>query len=438
MASVLAQEPGSPAFASGSLIAVKAEDPPGVNMTDVPHRIDVVSVDEALSTTRAVRRRLDLERPVDHQILLDCIDVAEQAPSGGNQGSRRWLVVTDGALKEQLAQLYLVSAGQWMIQAHAAIAGTGHHQERVMASAAYLAQHLAEVPAIVIPTIIGVHDGSGRPGLFDSVIQSVWSFCVALRARGLGTAWTTAVLSRQEDIAALLNIPEGMTPIAMIPVAWTKGTDFRRAPRYPAREITYFDGFARTWQHGPSDPVRHADGPGTVVEVDIKAPLAAVWRHVTDISFGARASEEFVGARWADGFDGPALGAQFIGSNSHRAIGDWDVRCFVDRCEEHREFGWVTSDPENPGAQWRFELAAIAGSTRLRYRVVLGPGPSGITAAIAQMPDKEPRILARRIDEHRANMQRVVDAIRFAAQADAGVSRAARETSAMRPPLSSG
>ena len=87
------------------------------------------------------------------------------------------------------------SAGQWMIASYEKLEGTGHPQEKVMASAAHLAQHLSEVPAIVIPTIIGVHDGSGRPGLFDSVIQSTWSFCVALRACGLGSAWTTDIVS---------------------------------------------------------------------------------------------------------------------------------------------------------------------------------------------------------------------------------------------------
>ena len=89
-----------------------------------------------------------------------------------------------------------------------------------MQSAAHLAEHLAEVPAIVIPTIIGVHDGSGRPGLFDSVIQSVWSFCVALRARGLGTAWTTAILAKRDELRDVLGVPESNTQIAMIPVAW--------------------------------------------------------------------------------------------------------------------------------------------------------------------------------------------------------------------------
>ncbi len=379
--------------------------------------IDVASVDKALMTTRAVRRRLDMGRPVDQQILLDCIDVAEQAPSGGNQGSRRWIIVTDQRVKDRMAEIYMESAGEWMIQAHERIAGTGHPQERVMASAAHLAKHLSEVPAIVVPTIIGTHDGSGRPGLFDSVIQSVWSFCVALRARGLGTAWTTAILSRQDDLAELLDIPEGMTQIAMIPVAWFTGSDFKIAPRYPAREITYFDGFARTWERGPSDPPVHADGPGTIVEVDIKAPANLVWQFVSDINFGADHSGEFVAARWADGFDGPALGAQFVGSNTHDAIGEWDVPCFIDQYEPNKRFGWITSDPDNPGAQWRFELASIAGATRLRYRVVLGPGPSGITAAIEGMPDKEARILSRRVSEHRANMQQVVDGIKAAAEA---------------------
>jgi nitroreductase len=379
--------------------------------------------------------RLDLERPVDQQILLDCIDVAEQAPSGGNQGSRRWIIVQDQQIKERIAEIYMASAGQWMIEARDKIAGSGHPQERVMASAAHLAEHLAEVPAIVIPTIIGVHDGSGRPGLFDSVIQSVWSFCVALRARGLGTAWTTAILSRQDELADLLGVPEGMTQIAMIPVAWTKGTEFKKAPRYPAREITYFDGFARTWQSGPSNPPRHADGPGTVVEVDIKAPVSAVWPYMTDISFGARYSEEFTGASWDDGFDGPAMGARFTGSNTHPAIGEWDVPCFVDHYDENHQFGWVTSDPDNPGAQWRFEASSIAGATRLRYSVILGPGPSGITAAIESMPDKEPRILARRIDEHRANMTRVIEGIKAEAEADIEGSEAGGG-GGTRPPLS--
>ena len=373
--------------------------------------IDTASVDAALGTSRAVRFRLDLERDVDQQIILDCIDIAEQAPTGGNQGSRRWLVIRDEALKARLAELYMASAGQWMVDARDKLGGTGHRNEKVMASAAHLAEHLAEVPAIVIPTIIGRHDNSGRPGLFDSVIQSAWSFAVALRARGLGTAWTTAILQAEDDIAELLDIPEHMTQIAMLPVAWTKGTEFNTAPRYPARDITYFDRFGRIYDSGPSSPITLADGPGTVVEVDVKAPISRVWELVSDINMPAAFSEEFVGAEWADGHDGPAVGAKFVGSNTHEARDPWTVPCFINIHEPEKSFGWVTSDPDNPGARWRFDLEPIAGSVRVRFTLNLGPGPSGITQVIDARPDLEARILHRRISEHRANMQRVVDGL---------------------------
>lgn len=305
-----------------------------------------------------------------------------------------------------------------------------------MASAAFLAEHLAEVPVIVIPTIIGVHDGSGRPGLFDSVIQSVWSFSVALRARGLGSAWTTANLGKRDEIAELLGIPDGMTQIAMVPVAWTKGTEFKTAPRLPAREIAYFDGFARTWVSGPSDPPRLSDGPGTVAEVDIKAPPELVWPHVSDINFSAAFSEEFVGARWAEGVEEPAVGARFTGSNANEYLGEWDLECFVDRCEENRTFGWVTTDPDHPGARWWFDTTPIAGATRLRYSVVLGPGPSGLTAAIEQMPDKEARIIARRIEGLHQNMTNVVNGIKAAAEEAASARRSSRPAPNSAPPLS--
>lgn len=132
--------------------------------------IDSRHVDETLSTTRAVRKRLDLERPVDNQWLLDCIDLAEQAPTGGNLGSRRWLIVRDPAVKAQLGELYAQSALPFMSAAAERLRGTGHPQEKVMAPAEYLAQHLAEVPAIVIPTIIGRHDGTN--GSASTVTQA--------------------------------------------------------------------------------------------------------------------------------------------------------------------------------------------------------------------------------------------------------------------------
>ena len=370
------------------------------------------AVDGVLTTTRAVRRRLDLDRDVDDEIILDCIDIAEQAPTGGNQGSRRWLIVRDPELKQRLARLYRDVIGDRMIEARDRLAGTGDPRERAMFSSAHLAEHLGEVPAIVIPVILGRHDGTGRPGLFGSVIQSGWSFCLALRARGLGTAWTTAGLVKEPEIKELLGIPDDVTEIAMFPVAWTVGTDFKPARRRPARQITYFDGYARTYERGPSDPVRMADGPGTVVEADIQAKPAAVWARVTDINLPAEFSEEFQGAEWQDGHDGPELGARFVGRNHHPGRGDWEATCFVDVLEEPAAFGWCTSDIDNPGARWRFELEPIVGGTRLRFRGVLGPGPSGLDGIIESRPDLEPRIIARRISEHRANMQRVVDGVK--------------------------
>src|SRR6476661_4340288 len=118
-------------------------------------QIDPRHVDETLATTRAVRRRLDLERPVDNQLLLDCIDLAEQAPTGGNLGSRRWIIVREQRVKDQLGALYRDTALPFMSAAAERLHGTGHPSEKVMASAAYLADHLAEVPAIVIPPVIG-------------------------------------------------------------------------------------------------------------------------------------------------------------------------------------------------------------------------------------------------------------------------------------------
>jgi nitroreductase len=110
-----------------------------------------------------LRRRLDFDRPVDNQLLLDCIDLAEQAPTGGNLGSRRWIIMRDQEVKDRLGELYRDMALGFMSSIAERLRGTGHPQERV-ASAEYLAEYLAEVPAIVIPTIIGRHDGSGRPG----------------------------------------------------------------------------------------------------------------------------------------------------------------------------------------------------------------------------------------------------------------------------------
>jgi hypothetical protein len=171
-----------------------------------------------------------------------------------------------------------------------------------------------------------------------------------------------------------------------------------------------------TWVSGPSDPPRLSDGPGTYVEIDIAASAAQLWPIITDLNMPAKFSTEFRGARWAEGSMGPAIGASFIGSNVHAAIGEWEVPCFVHRCEDQREFGWVTSDPDHPGAQWCFTITANGAVSRLRYALIIGPGRSGLTPAIEKMPEKEPRILSRRLDEHRVNMQLVLKGIKTEAE----------------------
>lgn len=171
-----------------------------------------------------------------------------------------------------------------------------------------------------------------------------------------------------------------------------------------------------TWESGPSNPPRLSDGPGTYVEIEITASPEQLWPIITDLNMPAKFSSEFRGARWAEGSSQPAIGASFIGSNVHAAIGEWDVPCFVHRFDNQREFGWVTSDAAYPGAQWCFTLAPNGSVTRLRYSLVLGPGPSGLTPAIQRMPEKEPRILSRRLDEHRGNMRLVVEGIKADAE----------------------
>ena len=176
----------------------------------------------------------------------------------------------------------------------------------------------------------------------------------------------------------------------------------------------------RTFRRGPSDPVCLADQPGTWVEVAIAAPAERVWELVSDINLPARFSDEFVGASWRSG-DGDGAGARagacFVGRNRHQAIGEWEAESFVEVYEPGLSFGWATSDPDNPGARWRFDLESTGSSTTLRYSMSIGPGPSGISMAIAAMPDKEDRILARRVREHHANMARTVEGIKGLAEA---------------------
>ena len=163
--------------------------------------------------------------------------------------------------------------------------------------------------------------------------------------------------------------------------------------------------------------MRYADGPSVEVEAHIDALPARVWELVADIALPARFSEEFQGAEWLDDAREAALGARFRGTNTHPAAGEWQTTSVLVAFEPERVFAWVVGDPDNPSASWRYDVAPDSGGTTLRHTCVLGPGPSGLSAAIERIPDKEERIIERRCEEHRANMQRVVDGIKTLAEA---------------------
>ena len=205
---------------------------------------DLAQTDALLSTTRAVRKRLDLDREVPDDVLLDCLQLAVQAPTGSNQQGWRWMVIRDPDKKEALAELYRQAGGEYLASA-AASADAGTQQGRVIDSANYLAQHLGQVPVLVIPLIIGrLDDGAiSAAGLMGSILPAVWSFQLALRSRGLGSCFTTLHLGKEQEAAELLGIPDHMTQAGLVPVAYTKGTDFRPADRPPVEQITYLDTY---------------------------------------------------------------------------------------------------------------------------------------------------------------------------------------------------
>jgi len=207
--------------------------------------------DELLSTTRSVRKRLDLTRPVERRLVEECLELAQQAPSGSN--SQRWhfVVVTDPAKKTALADLYRRSWSQYRGSAPGQIAAYDAArqavQRRVVDSAQYLADHMHEVPVLVVPCIEHARQPTpiaAQAGLFGSILPAAWSFCLAARARGLGTCWTTLHLRYEEEAAQALGIPyDRVLQAALIPVAHTKGTDFKPGPREPLERIVHWDGW---------------------------------------------------------------------------------------------------------------------------------------------------------------------------------------------------
>jgi nitroreductase len=211
---------------------------------------DTAQTDRLLTTTRAVRRRLDLSRPVEREVVLDCLRIAVQAPSGGNTQRWRWLVVDAPEVRAGLATVYRRGFEPYMAAQKAAIVAAGGDGDHpIVRSSEYLADHLAEVPVHVIPCLLDPlperPTAADVSGVYGSIIPAVWSFMLALRSRGLGSAFTTLHLEHEADARAVLGIPDTVTQVALIPVAYTTGGDFRPAQRRPVEDVTYWNGWRK-------------------------------------------------------------------------------------------------------------------------------------------------------------------------------------------------
>lgn len=212
---------------------------------------DLETVDHLLSSTRAVRKRLDLDRDVPDDVILDCIRLSQQAPTGSNMQNWRWMVIRDADTRRSLAEMYRAAGGDYLAAAEAT--ATEGQVKRVMSSANYLAQHLEDVPVHVIPCVKGrlTSDNSVGEwsGMMGSIYPAIWSFQLALRSRGLGSCLTTLHLGKEAEAAELLGIPEGVMQIALLPVAYTVGTDFKAADRPPVERIVHLD----RWGNKPGE-----------------------------------------------------------------------------------------------------------------------------------------------------------------------------------------
>ena len=217
-----------------------------------------LSADELLTTTRAVRKRLDFDRPVDHALIIECLDIALQAPSGGNLQDWQWVVVTDPAKRAALAGLYRQAWAAYVESPYFPTNAPPRKDpavqasyERIADSAQYLADNLERAPVFLIPCLavsrVDRPSWGGAASRLGSVIQASWSFMLAARERGLGTCWTTLHLAFEEQAAEVLGIPyDNCTQVALIPVAHTIGTDFRPGMRKPSAKVLHWDGWEGT------------------------------------------------------------------------------------------------------------------------------------------------------------------------------------------------
>lgn len=207
--------------------------------------------DELLTTTRTVRKRLDFSRPVEPEVLKECLEIAIQAPSGSNRQDWHFLIVRDERTRQALAELYRKSYRQYLASPGAVNKLFADDQERyqtqqrIMSSTAYLIEHIHKVPVYLIPCVNGRMEGlsSGdQASRWASILPATWSFMLAARARGLGAAWTTFHLEYEEEAAKILGIPyHQITQAALLPVAYTLGIHFKPAPRAPIENIIHWD-----------------------------------------------------------------------------------------------------------------------------------------------------------------------------------------------------
>jgi nitroreductase len=208
---------------------------------------DLTTVDHLLSTTRSVRKRLNLNRPVEPEVIERCLELAIQAPSGSDRQRWHFVVLTDPDLKRGIADLYRKSFEGYYTAGRAA-AGEGTPVSPLEESAVYLTEHMHEVPAMVLFCYEGRVENAGpavQAGMYGSILPAAWSFMLALRSRGIGAAWTTLHLAYEREAATLLGIPEKLTQAVLFPIAYYTGDDFKPAKRSPASERTYWDGWGK-------------------------------------------------------------------------------------------------------------------------------------------------------------------------------------------------
>ena len=211
---------------------------------------DLDSVDYILQTTRSVRKRLDLTRPVDVNTVTKCLDIALQAPTGSNAQGWKWLIVTDKEKISKIGEYYRKSFITYSTSGRPPRRADPEQQKRVVDSSTYLADHMSKVPMMIFACVKGKLTNNVNSAmvasLYGSVIPAAWSLMLSLRARGIGSAWTTLHMSYEKECNEILGIPDNVTTAVMLPVAYFTGETFKKAKRIPAKEITFWDTWGKT------------------------------------------------------------------------------------------------------------------------------------------------------------------------------------------------